>query len=75
MNCIYHRCFTNNVDGTNKVILAGERCFRQTANSFWKFPENIENGVKTRSQAKKEHQLVTKKAYDEYFENSVFIDG
>ena len=69
MNRIYHGCFTKNVDGTNKIILAGDRCLCPTAKPFWKFPEEFENGVKTRSQTKKKHQLVTKKAYDEHFEN------
>ena len=55
MNGIYHGCFTKNVDGTNKILLAGERCLCPTAKPLWKFPEDIENvGVKTRSQTKRE---------------------
>ena len=74
MNGIYHGCFTKNVDGTNKILLAGERCLCPTAKPLWKFPEDIENvGVKTRSQTKREQQCVTKKAYDEYFENKEHI--
>ena len=70
MNYIYHGCFTKNANGTNKIILAGERCLCPTSKPFWKFPEAIDNvGVKTRSQTKREQQRVTKKAYNEYFEN------
>ena len=50
MNRIYQGCFTKNVDGTNKIILAGERCPCPIAKPFWKYPEDIQNvGVKTRS--------------------------
>ena len=70
MNYIYHGCFTKNANGTNKIILAGERCLCPTSKPFWKFHEAIDNvGVKTRSQTKREQQRVTKKAYNEYFEN------
>ena len=34
MNRIYHGCFTKNVDGANKIILAAERCLVTTANCF-----------------------------------------
>ena len=48
MNSIYQGCFTRNADGTNKIILAGERCPCPTAKPFWKFPEDIQNvGVQT----------------------------
>ena len=64
MNRIYHGCFTKNVDGANKIILAAERCLVTTANCFKKYPEDIESiGVKTRSQTKKEH-TVSKKQFD-----------
>ena len=70
MNRIYHGCFTKNAGGTNKIILAGERCFCPTSRPFWKFPEDIlDLGVKTPSQTKKEQQCVTKKTYDQYFDN------
>ena len=67
MNRIYPGCFTKNADGTNKFILAGERCLCPTAKPFWKFHEKIEMfGVKTGSQTKSEQQRVTKQAYYEY---------
>ena len=70
MNQIYHGCFTKNADGTNKIILAGERCLCPTSKPFWKFPEDIKNlRVKTRIQTKNRQQHVTKQTYDEYFAN------
>ena len=70
MNRIYHGCFTKNADGTNKIILAGERFFYPISRPFWKFPEDIlDLGVKTCSQTKKEQQCVTKETYDQYFDN------
>ena len=49
MNQIYHGCFTKNADGTNKIILAGERCLCPTSKPFWEFPEDVKNlRVKTR---------------------------
>ena len=69
MNCIYHGCFTKKADGINKIILAGERCLCPTTKPFWKFPEDIKDSVKIQSQTKKKSQLVTKKAYDKYFQN------
>ena len=54
MNCIYHGCMTKNADGTNKIILAGEKFLVPTAKCFWKYPKDIEcMGAKTRSQTKK----------------------
>ena len=53
MNCIYHGCMTKNADGTNKIILAGEKFLVPTAKCFWKYPRDIEcMGAKTRSQTK-----------------------
>ena len=77
MNRIYHGCFTKNADGTNKIILAGERCLCPTSKPFWKYPEDIENvGVKTCSQTKREQQCVRKKAYNKYLRTkSEFIHG
>ena len=67
---IYHGCFTKSADGTNQIILAGERCLCLTAKPFWKFPEDIKVvGFKTRSQTKREQQRVTKEAFDEHFAN------
>ena len=69
MNRIYHGCFTKNADGTNKIILAGEKCLFPTSKCFWNFPENLENiGVKTCSQRKRD-LTVSKKDYDQYFKN------
>ena len=70
MNQICHGCFTKNADGTNRIILAGERCLCPTSQPFWKFPGDIlDLGVKTHSQTKKGQQFVTKETYDQYFDN------
>ena len=54
---IYHGCFTKNADGTNKLLLKGENCLFSTNNPFWKYPEGIPTGVKTRSQEKKTKKI------------------
>ena len=70
MNRVYHGCFTKNADGTNKIILAGERCLCPISRPFWKFSEDIlDLGVKTRSQTKKAQQCVTKETYNQHFDN------
>ena len=77
MNLIYHGCFTKNADGTNKIILAGERCLYSTAKTFWKFLEDIEIVVvKVRSQTKREQQRLTKTNSMNIFKTrNVFTDG
>ena len=70
MNRVYHGCFTKNADGTNKIILAGERCLCPISRPFWKFSENIlDLGVKTRCQTKKAQQCVAKETYNQHFDN------
>ena len=70
MNRIYHGCFAKNADGTNKIILAREKCLCSTSKSFWKFLEDIlDLGIKTRNQTKKGQQRVTKETYNQYFGN------
>ena len=55
---IYHRCFNRNRDGTNKLIRKGENCLISTNKPFWRYSENVPDGIKTRAQEKK-----TKKDY------------
>ena len=50
---IYHGCFTKNKDGTNKLIEKGKKCICPTSKPFWKYPEDVSSGVKTRVQEKK----------------------
>ena len=64
---------TKNVDGTNKVIGPGEKCFFQTDKCFCKDPQGIKNyGVKTGSRTKKEH-TVSIQTYGNYFEQKEWI--
>ena len=49
---IFHGCFTKNRDGTNRLIEKGKACITPTNNPFWKYPEDVHSGVRTRSQEK-----------------------
>ena len=60
MDKIYHGCFNKNADGTNKIIVAGERCFEPTDKCFWKDPNDVKHEVKTRSDANRSQPLVFK---------------
>ena len=50
MGLIYYGCMTKNADGTNKLIGPGEKYVTPTAQCFWKDPQDVRSGVKTRSQ-------------------------
>ena len=58
---IYHKCFNKNKDRTNKLIKKGEKCLTPTYSPFWKSPWDFPNGVRTRSQEKKQKKITTKK--------------
>ena len=57
MDKIYHGCFYENADGTNKIIAAGERCFTPTDKCFWKDLNDAKHGVKTTSRANNEPNI------------------
>ena len=59
MVLIFYGCFTNNADGTNKLIGPGEKCFTPTAQCFWKDPKDVHSGVKTCSQLKNQPTVST----------------
>ena len=59
---------TKNADGTNKLIDSGEKCVTPTAQCFWKDPQDVSSGVKTRSQSAKQPTVSTQD-YDYYFQN------
>ena len=65
MGKIYHGCFYKNADGTNKIIVARERCFAPTDKCFWKDPNDVKHGVKTRSRANNK-PTVSFQAVDKY---------
>lgn len=54
---IYHGCFLKNKGGTNKLIEKGKNCISATTNLFWKYLEDIQPGVSTRSQEKKQKKV------------------
>ena len=70
MDKIYHGCFYKNSDGTNKIIVAGERCFAPTDTCFWKDPNDVKHRVKTRSSANNE-PTVSFQPVDKYRENKI----
>ena len=54
---IYHGCFNENKDGTNKLIKKGEKCHTLTHFPFWKCSWDVPNGVMTCAQEKKQKRL------------------
>ena len=60
-NKVFHGCFNENRDDTNRVIAPGEKCITPTSEPFWKYPEDIFASVRTRSQEQKYQQQ--KKTY------------
>ena len=49
MPYIYHGCFRKNSDSTNRIIANNEQCPITTSRPFWKYMEDVPDGVKTRS--------------------------
>ena len=41
------------IDGTNKLIRKGQKCLIATNKPFWKYSEDVPDGIKTRAQEKK----------------------
>ena len=68
MELIYHGCMIKNAHGTNKTIGPDEKCLTFTAQCFWKDPQDVISGVKTRSQTSKQPN-VSIRDYNYYFEN------
>lgn len=54
---IFHRYFTKNRDGTNGVIEKGKSCITPTSKPFWKYPEDVCNCIRTRSQEKNQKKV------------------
>lgn len=65
---IFHGCFNKNKDGTNKLIEKGKGCICATSKPFWKYPWDVPDGVRTRSQ-EKQQKNVKVRDYDKYFQN------
>ena len=65
---IYHGCFNENKDGTNKLIKKGEKCHTPTHFPFWKCSWDVPNGVMTCAQEKKQKKITTDK-FIKYFQN------
>ena len=63
---IYHGCFTKNKDGTNTLIEKGKTCICPTDKPFWKYPEDVSSGIKTRAQEKNQKKI-SATLFDNYF--------
>ena len=61
-----------NADGNNKIITGTEKFIIPTNKCMWKCPNDVQNGVKTRSEAKNE-LTVDYKEVDKYFAVKYFI--
>ena len=48
------------------MITKGEKCLIPTNKPFWKYFEDVPDGVKTRKQEKKQNEI-TSKFYNDYF--------
>ena len=58
--CIYRGCFYKNANGTNKIIIIGDKCLVPTDECLWKDPCDVKQGVKTRSRAKNQPRVTLK---------------
>ena len=66
--------YEKNANGSNRLILHGEKCLVPTSQPFWKYIEDIEtSGVKTRTRYKK-WPTVSNRAFDSYFPNKIKED-
>ena len=70
MDKIYHGFFYKNTAGTNKIIIAGEHCVVPTDKYFWKDPNDIKHGLKTRSRANNKPTF-SFQAVDKYLEHKI----
>ena len=74
MDSIYNGCMRKNADGSNRLILRGEKCLVPTSQPFWKYIEDIEtSGVKTSTRYKKQ-PTVSNRAFDSQFQNKIKED-
>ena len=67
----HHGCMLKNADGTKKIT-GTEKCITPTDECLWKYPNDMRNRVKTRSDAKNE-LTVDYKEVDNYFAVKYFI--
>ena len=72
MSVIYHGSMLKNINRTNKIITNTENCITPTDQCLWKHPNDVPNGVKTRSKTKDE-PTVGYKEVDKYFTSKYFI--
>ena len=74
MDLIYHGSITKNIDGTKKLIVAGEKRLVSIDRCFLKNPQDVKKcQMKSRSCTKKE-STVSRKDYDTYMRQRQWID-
>ena len=64
---IYHGCDGGYIDGTRILQESNDSCSWPTRNPFWKQPNDIHTGVKTRTQTKKSI-IASRYYFDFYFD-------
>ena len=57
MSNVFHGCMNKNNDGTNQVIEINHICFWPTSQPYWKKVEDVNFGVRTRSQELKQKKV------------------
>ena len=72
---IYHRCFNKNRDGTNKLIRKGEKCLIPTNKPFWRYSEDVPDGIKTRAQEKRNKKILHLNSTSIILNKKTFRDG
>ena len=71
---IFHGCFTKNRDRTNRATEKGKHCITPTKKPFWKYPGDVLNSVRTRSQENNQKKVKIRD-YDKYLNKKIFKDG
>ena len=66
MDRLWHGCYYEIADGTNRIIASGENCLLRTNKCFWKAPCDVASVVKAKSHAKSK-LTVSFQAVDTYY--------
>ena len=71
---IYHSYLNKNKDGSNRLLEKGDQCCTPTNSSFWKWPWDVTNGVRTRSQEREQIKVDVEK-FNRYFQIYGIFNG
>ena len=67
--------FLKNKGGRNKLIEKGKNCISATTNLFWKYLEDIQPGVSTRSQERNQKKVKKKMILISILNKKTLKDG